>query len=132
MVEITYDLNNKNHSIIINDYYWFSYYLDIVFNDIIKNPYIQNILNKDTLIWNTSEEDQLLFNKVINDCFTKYDFNKFIQLYYQNIVYDDDEIEITTIKKLLVISDIFMMGIKYIKRVYRNKLRDYFNKQNKT
>ena len=130
MVEITYDLNNKNHSIIINDYYWFSYYLDIVFNDIIKNPYIQNILNKDTLIWNTSEEDQLLFNKVINDCFTKYDFNKFIQLYYQNIVYDDDEIEITTIKKLLVISDIFMMGIKYIKRVYRNKLRDYFNKQN--
>lgn len=131
MVKITYDLDNKEHNDILNDYYFFKYYIDIINNDILKNRYIKDILKKYVLIQNISNEDKIIFNKIINDCLTQPEFIRFKELYYHNIDPSDETKTIADSYDLYIITTISTLGVKFTKQIYKFTLKTYFDNQNR-
>jgi len=131
MVKITYDLDNKEHNDILNDYYFFKYYIDIINNDILKNRYIKDIFKKYVLIQNISNEDKIIFNKIINDCLTQPEFIRFKELYYHNIYPSYKTKTIADSYDLYIITTLSILGVQFTKQIYRQTVINYFNNQNR-
>jgi hypothetical protein len=129
MTKITYDENNKEEVELVEDYFWYSYYLEEVESSILMNREIR------TMIYNyfTYANHQIRYKisksliDILNTFMNEYEFKKFIEisydlLYVYNKQFIRDMYEDKNHIILTILYYILRLGKKHIQEVYKTKL----------
>jgi hypothetical protein len=129
MTKITYDENNEEEVELVEDYFWYSYYLEEVESSILMNREIR------TMIYNyfTYANHQIRYKisksliDILNTFMNEYEFKKFIEisydlLYVYNKQFIRDMYEDKNHIILTILYYILRLGKKHIQEVYKTKL----------
>jgi hypothetical protein len=129
MTKITYDENNEEEVELVEDYFWYSYYLEEVESSILMNREIR------TMIYNyfTYANHQIRYKisksliDILNTFMNEYEFKKFIEisydlLYVYNKQFIRDMYEDKNHIILTILYYILRLGKKHIQEIYKSLL----------
>ena len=128
MVKITYDENNLEQKTMVEDYFWFKSYLNVIKFDILSNEDLTKYINivSSGITQFMTYEDILEMETLIMDKLKSFmnmdDLTRLKNIFNTFTYYHEDSI-------IEIISYLDLYGIKYFKNKYKNLLINKFGEK---